>query len=117
MTTAMKYIDAQSLTANVTGGSIPVANVKELTMTIQVPSISGAPNGLISLQGSIDNGVTFNDITGAFSELPGTTAAALAVMNSRVCVWSGLNFDYVRLKYTRSSGGTANTISAQYRVR
>ncbi len=110
------YLSAVPLTDHVTGDAIAVGfRGAELTIFFQIPSISGTPNGLISLQGSLD-GSTWKDIPGAFSEFRASTAGALSV-EDRVCVWSGLNFHSVRLKYTRSSGGTANTITAQYRLR
>jgi hypothetical protein len=50
----LTYLVEAPLTADVEGPAIEMGAEGRLTMFIQVPSVSGSPNGLISLQGSLD---------------------------------------------------------------
>lgn len=115
----LTYIVAAPLTADIVGPAIKVKKDGRVTIFLQVPSISGAPNGLWSLQGRLDvsdvNG--WKDLTNAFSELPGQGVTGLLAVWDKPCVFSGVNAEEVRLKYTRFSGGTGNVASAQYRAR
>lgn len=123
-TSALGYIVNASLAADILGEAIKVRQHGELTMMIQVPSVSALPNGLISLQGNLDGSAAgladqtkWKDIPGAFSELL-VSSAGLLVVKDLVCIWYGLNcFEYVRLKYKSTSGGAGNYLSAQYRAR
>lgn len=114
----LTYLVASSMAADILGGAIPVRQHGQLTMRIIVPSIAGTPNGLLSLQGRLDvtDANAWVDILGAFSELPGAgTSGALAAAVDKHCVWSGINFSEVRLKWKFTSGTGA--LSARYRSR
>lgn len=105
-----KYIVAGSLAATFSGPAIDMRDTNgELNMTI-VTTATGTPNGLISLQSSQDGSTGWKDISGAFTQLPASAAAALTAQD-RNCFWSGLkSARYVRLQWTRASGGTGATI-------
>lgn len=107
------YISAAALTADVVGDAIVLGKKKELAVTLQVPAIDGAPNGLISLQTTLDGGTNWEDIPGAFSELPGAGVTGALTVIDKYCAWRNINADIARLKFTRASGGTGNTLSGQ----
>ena len=109
------YIVNGSLAATLDGPTIDLRSSDRTLAIFLQTTATGTPNGLLSLQGSID-GATWRDLPGAFSQLPGSTPAALAAQD-RVCIWSVLTVPYVRLRYTRTSGGTGATINAQAYVR
>lgn len=107
------YLVNRSLAADVEGPPISMRDTRgELSMRI-VSTDTGTPNGVLTLQGSV-TGANWTDIPGAAPQLPDSGNLAAG---TRICVWYGLNFEYVRLKWTRSSGGTGATISASARVR
>lgn len=107
------YIVNGNLAADITGGPI---NMRETNGELKLrfaSTATGTPNGTLSLQGS-DDTVTWDDIPGAAGQLPASGALAA---QTRLCVWSGLNFEFVRLKWTAASGGTGATLNASARTR
>jgi hypothetical protein len=99
------------MAANIEGAAIDLWD-RDGTVTMDiVTTATGTPNGLLSLQGSLD-GVNWKAIQSAFAELPASTAGALAAQDI-FAQWSGLNYRFVRLVWTRSSGGTGATLNVR----
>lgn len=100
------YIASGDMSASIDGPSITVG--KEGTLRAEISwANTGTPVGTISLQHLMLDGSTWIDVPGASAEFttqPNNNTVTLS------CYWTGLQaFTTVRIKYTRASGGTANT--------
>lgn len=107
------YIVSGNMAGDVTGDWINVHEQGRLRLSVSWAS-TGSPVGTLSLEYLAQDG-TAKTIPGASAEFttqPNSNAASL------VCYWRELQvFERVRLKYTRGSGGTANTsLTASYRT-
>lgn len=100
------YIVNGDMSADINGPSIAVGQGGRLLAHI-LWNNTGTPIGTISLQALCPDGATWIDINGASAEF------ATQVNNNNasiLCAWRGLElFTQVRIKYTRTSGGTSNT--------
>lgn len=107
-----KYIDAQSLASDITGNAIRMGDCSEVTF-IAVTTATGTPSGQWFLQGSHDGATwaTIAEAAGAFPE-----SGALAAGNY-AWAFTDVNYEYVRLFWDVSSGGTGATASVSYRLR
>lgn len=106
------YIVNANLAADFAGEAIQMRGRDEFKLTF-TSTATGTPNGKLSLQ-STDDGSSWSDIVGAEDQYP--TAGNLSAQ-TRVCVWYGLNVEYVRPKWTVASGGTGATFNASARAR
>lgn len=99
------YVAAGAMSADVVGTGLHVGP-RRIVLMILSWSNTGAPVGTLSLEGTLD-GSTWVTVPGAsteFSSQPNNNT-----VSNLVCLWREVHFRQVRLKYTRTSGGTANT--------
>lgn len=104
----MGYFTAVAMTASRTGNPILVGPQRRLSMYIAwTNGAAGNPVGTFTLEGSTD-GTTwkkYDDADAQFTSQPNSNSGTLA------CTWREVPFTLARLVYTRSSGGTAETIT------
>lgn len=99
------YITSGNMSADVTGTGLHVGPRRVVLMIISWAS-TGTPVGTLSLEGTLD-GSTWVTIPGASTEF--LSQPNNNTVSNLVCLWREVHFRQVRLKYTRGSGGTANT--------
>lgn len=107
------YIVNGALSANIEGPAITMKRATQLKIRF-VSTATNTPNGLLSLQGS-DNGTDWEDVPNAASILP---ASGNLSAQTKICLWKGLNYDFVRLKWTLGTpgSGVGATINASARA-
>lgn len=118
------YIDASAMTATITGAWIPIGNVDNISFQV-VSTAAGTPVGTISFEVTNAKGVAANPGVGT-PALPSSSASATTLtLTTAQATASAINnntlnfvFEFVqmseafiRMLYTRSSGGTADTMS------
>ncbi|TXH13490.1 MAG: hypothetical protein E6R03_11180 [Hyphomicrobiaceae bacterium] len=91
-----KYIDAQSMSSDVTGGWIDLLHSDGFAVEYAVTNGS-SPSGTLKVQASND-GVQTNDLGGSYS-------VAISANTTGLLNYSGAKFRYMRVIYSRSSGG------------
>ncbi len=99
------YIVNQPMTADIVGAWIPVRECGVLEMEIAWAN-TGAPVGTLSLEhlGQDGNPKVIPGAAAEFTTHPNSNTGDLT------CCWREMKgYKQVRLKFTRSSGGTANT--------
>ncbi len=111
------YIVNGNMAADITGPAIAMGpyGLGELTI-VAVTTATGTPNGTFQLQGSND-GTNWATISAAATQFPNSGSAGNIAAGTYAWIFSGLNFEFVRLFYDAASGGTGATLNASTRVR
>ena len=108
------YMTAEAMTANISGAALKLEGKGSYSFSTQWVDEGGGgslvPVGNFTIEGS-------NDSTN-WSTVPGSTVAAASAAGSHQWNFSGTaGYLYVRLVYTRTSGGTNYVASTQATVK
>ena len=91
----VKYIQAQSMAADVTGDTVDISNMDGFAVEYAVTSGS-SPSGSLKVQASID-GTIWTDLGGSYS-------VTISANTTGLLNYSGAKFPKMRVIYARTSG-------------
>lgn len=103
-----QFVTSGAINADFASSVVDLGPVKKSAVSVECVAAGSTPTGTFKLQGSV-SGSNFADIASA-------TAAITADSTSVINVTALAGMRYIKLVYTRTSGGTATGLNAYIRA-